>query len=151
MSNDELLKLDNQLCFVIYACSRGLTRTYRPLLDNLGITYPQYLVLLSLWEVDKVTVKSLGERLYLDSGTLTPLLKRMETAGLVSRKRSGIDERKVYITLTKKGKALKQKALNVPQTLGSMLCKDPEVVGEIDTLKNGLEVLLRHLHSVNDK
>ena len=88
MGNDEFLKLDNQLCFVLYACSRGLTRTYRPLLAELDITYPQYLVMLVLWEQDGVSVKALGERLFLDSGTLTPLLKRMASSGLIARKRS---------------------------------------------------------------
>jgi len=114
---DERLKLDNQLCFAIYACSRELTKAYRPLLDELGVTYPQYLALLVLWEKDGVTVKELGERLYLDSGTLTPLLKRMEAAKFVVRKRSGDDERKVIVTLTEEGKALQAKACTVPERL----------------------------------
>jgi DNA-binding MarR family transcriptional regulator len=103
MKNDELLKLDNQLCFSIYACSREITSMYRPFLDELGITYPQYLVLLVLWEQHECTVKELGEHLYLDSGTLTPMLKRMEAADLIKRQRSHTDERKVFVHLTKKG------------------------------------------------
>ncbi len=114
MNREDSLKLDNQLCFVIYACSKELTRLYRPLLDELGITYPQYLVLLVLWEQDGITVGELGERLYLDSGTLTPLLKRLEAARLIVRKRSSEDERKVLIHLTEEGRQLKQKACDIP-------------------------------------
>ncbi|WP_409342973.1 MarR family winged helix-turn-helix transcriptional regulator [Paenibacillus sp. MBLB4367] len=117
MTVDDRLKLDNQLCFAIYACSREVTKLYRPMLDELGVTYPQYLVLLVLWEKDEVTVKELGDRLYLDSGTLTPLLKRMEAAKLVVRKRSGDDERKVMISLTEEGKALQSQACTVPERL----------------------------------
>src|SRR5579875_3340210 len=107
MDINQLLKLENQLCFTVYACSREIIRMYRPMLDKLGITYPQYLVLLVLWEMDELTVSQLGERLYLDSGTLTPLLKRMESMGLITRRRSETDERKVYIYLTEQGQDLK--------------------------------------------
>jgi MarR family transcriptional regulator, organic hydroperoxide resistance regulator len=117
LDNFEHMKLDNQLCFAIYACSREMNRLYRPLLDELNITYPQYLVLLVLWEKDEATVKQLGESLYLDSGTLTPLLKRMEGAGLITRERSSEDERKVVISLTEAGKQLKSKACNLPGAL----------------------------------
>jgi DNA-binding MarR family transcriptional regulator len=113
----ELLKLDNQLCFSIYAASRAITRAYRPLLEPHGLTYPQYLVLLILWEKDGQSVNEIGGRLYLDSGTLTPLLKRMETAGFIVRARSSSDERKVEIRLGAKGSKLRTQALAIPEAL----------------------------------
>lgn len=113
----ELLKLDNQLCFSIYAASRAITRVYRPLLEPHGLTYPQYLVLLILWEKDGQAVGEIGRRLYLDSGTLTPLLKRMEQAGFIVRARSSADERKVEIRLGPKGTELRTHALAIPETL----------------------------------
>ncbi len=109
-----LLLLDNQLCFALYSTSLAMTKLYKPLLEELGLTYPQYLVMLVLWEADGMTVSSLGERLYLDSGTLTPLLKRMESSGLVARIRSLDDERRVHITLTTAGRRLKAQAAKVP-------------------------------------
>jgi len=117
MSSRDPLHLDDQLCFALYHASRALTRAYAPLLDPLGLTYPQYLVLLVLWERDGVTVKALGERLSLDSGTLTPLLKRLAHQGLVSRKRGEDDERVVRIHLTAAGRALRAKAKKVPLDL----------------------------------
>lgn len=108
------LKLENQLCFPVYALSRQITNLYRPHLEEFGLTYPQYLVLLVLWENDVVTVKHLGELLWLDSGTLTPLLKRMEMNGLVERKRSSKDERIVDILITDKGKKLEAQAEKIP-------------------------------------
>jgi len=111
--------LDAQLCFALYSASRALTRAYAPLLDPLGITYPQYLTLLVLWEADDVTVSDIGDRLYLDSGTLTPLLKRLEAEGLVRRRRSADDERVVHVQLTAKGRALKTKARSIPMELAS--------------------------------
>ncbi|MDU0205296.1 MULTISPECIES: MarR family transcriptional regulator [Paenibacillus] len=116
-TNEELLKLDNQLCFSLYASSRAITRMYRPFLEDLGITYPQYLVLLVLWDQKESTVKELSEKLDLDSGTLTPMLKRMETQKLVERKRSVEDERVVNIVITETGLALYEKAFCIPQTL----------------------------------
>lgn len=115
------LYLDNQLCFSIYACSKEVTRFYRPYLEKMGITYPQYITLLVLWEQDGLTVKEIGERLFLDSGTLTPMLKRMEGLQLITRVRSKEDERKVYIELTKQGCTLKEKACSLPQTMASHL------------------------------
>lgn len=112
-SNAALL-LDNQLCFALYSASLAMTRLYKPLLDALGLTYPQYLALLVLWERDGVTVSDLGDRLSLDSGTLTPLLKRLEAAGLVSRLRDAADERRVLIRLTAEGRALRARASHVP-------------------------------------
>ncbi|MGG1676744.1 MarR family winged helix-turn-helix transcriptional regulator [Neobacillus sp. NRS-1170] len=115
MNSDDFLKLDNQLCFSIYACSREITRLYRPILDKLELTYPQFLSLTVLWEHERLTVKDIGEHLYLDSGTLTPMLKRMEAMGLLSRVRASDDERKVFVELTEKGIQLREKALELPE------------------------------------
>ncbi len=126
MNKEDLLLLNNQLCFAVYACSREITNIYRPMLDELGITYPQYLVLLVLWEHQESTVKRLGELLYLDSGTLTPMLKRMETANLIKRQRSPKDERVVIAYLTEKGQTLKEKAYFVSKEIASSVGLDPE-------------------------
>ena len=124
-----MLLLDNQLCFALYSASLAMTRLYKPLLDALGITYPQYLALLVLWERDGLSVSELGERLFLDSGTLTPLLKRLESAGLVSRLRAVDDERRVHITLTPAGRALKAQAANIPGCiLSATHCSIPEAI-----------------------
>ena len=113
MTNN-ILKLSNQLCFPLYAATRQITKLYRPLLEKLEVTYPQYLVLLVLFDEESVTVKALGERLYLDSGTLTPMLKRMEEHGLVERNRSSKDERVVEVSLTEKGRGLEKQAEEIP-------------------------------------
>ncbi len=113
----EKLSLKNQLCFKFYALSRHITALYQPLLNELGLTYPQYLVLLVLWERELITVKELGRQLMLDSGTLTPLLKRMEQKGILHRKRSAADERKVEVSLTEAGVKLKERASCVPSQL----------------------------------
>ena len=112
---DDLLKLDNQLCFALYSTSLAMTKLYKPLLDSLGLTYPQYLVMLALWEEDGQMVSTLGQRLSLDSGTLTPLLKRLQASGLVSRIRDAADERRVHIVLTAEGRRLRAQAVQVPQ------------------------------------
>lgn len=126
---DSMLQLDNQLCFALYSTSLAMTKLYKPLLEELGLTYPQYLAMLVLWEQDGLTVSELGERLYLDSGTLTPLLKRMETAGLVSRIRAVQDERRVHITLTAAGRKLKARAARIPGCiLSATQCSIPELV-----------------------
>jgi len=111
------LSLKNQLCFPIYALAKEVVNQYRPLLDELDVTYPQYLVLMVLWDNEEQTVGQLGEKLFLDSGTLTPLLKRMEQKDMVIRKRSSDDERIVKLSLTPKGKALKEKAKSIPQRI----------------------------------
>jgi DNA-binding MarR family transcriptional regulator len=127
-SNPALL-LDNQLCFALYSASLAMTKLYKPLLEALGLTYPQYLVMLVLWEQDGLTVSALGERLHLDSGTLTPLLKRMEQADLLVRQRSAEDERRVEVTLTLAGKRLKAKAGAVPACLvAASGCPIPELM-----------------------
>jgi MarR family transcriptional regulator, organic hydroperoxide resistance regulator len=143
---DQLLRLDNQICFAVYSAAHAFNRVYKPLLDRLGLTYPQYLVMLSLWERDGVPLKDIGERLFLDSGTLTPLLKRLETAGLVKRTRSTEDERQVLIALTAQGQALKEKARNVPQSiLEASDCSVAELVAlksEIVSLRDRLNAAL---------
>ncbi len=111
------LRLDNQVCFALYSASLAMTKLYKPLLDAIDLTYPQYLVMLVLWERDGLTVSDLGERLFLDSGTLTPLLKRLEAAGLIARLRDAEDERRVRITLSPSGRALRDRAEHVPQHL----------------------------------
>ncbi|EKO25739.1 MarR family winged helix-turn-helix transcriptional regulator [Leptospira interrogans] len=133
------LFLENQVCFPLYACSRALTAIYRPILEELGITYPQYLVLLILWKEDGCSVKEIGKKLYLDSGTLTPLLKRLEDSEFVIRRRSIKDERSVEIYLSAKGKKLRDKAVCVPSKLIESLEIDKKSL--ID-LKKDLDRLL---------
>ncbi|MUL77167.1 MarR family winged helix-turn-helix transcriptional regulator [Mycolicibacterium sp. CBMA 226] len=115
----DALTLDRQLCFALYSASRAMTAAYRPILSELNLTYPQYLVLLVLWEEDRVTVGRLGERLQLDSGTLSPLLKRLEANGFIRRERSLQDERQVEVTLTPAGRKLEAKAQCIPEKLGT--------------------------------
>lgn len=125
---DAMLQLDHQLCFALYSTSLAMTKLYKPLLEKIGLTYPQYLVMLVLWEQDGLTVSELGERLFLDSGTLTPLLKRMESSGVVSRLRAAEDERRVHITLTAAGRQLKAQAAKIPGCiLRATQCAIPEV------------------------
>ncbi|WP_347548300.1 MarR family transcriptional regulator [Pseudalkalibacillus hwajinpoensis] len=147
MEQNEQLKLENQLCFSVYACSREITKMYRPYLDKLGITYPQYLVLLVLWEHHETTVKALGTELYLDSGTLTPLLKRMQEADLVERERSKEDERSVMVRLTAKGEELKEKACIIPDALASNSGLSKV---EFQKALTGFQQLLDHIHAVNE-
>lgn len=120
-TNPSPLALSNQLCFAFYSVSHAFSRAYRQFLDPLGLTYPQYVVLLVLWEQDGLTVKEIGDRLFLDSGTLTPLLKRLESAGHIRRARDKQDERQVRISLTETGSALKGKAEEIPKQVGCVL------------------------------
>ncbi len=113
----ELLRLDKQLCFALYACSREIIKAYKPILDPLDLTYTEYVVLMALWEKDKITVKELGQKIFLDSGTLTPLLKKMADKNLVVRERSESDERSVIISLASKGKTLEKKCRENPEKL----------------------------------
>jgi DNA-binding MarR family transcriptional regulator len=115
------LALERQLCFPLYAAANAMVRAYRPHLDRLGLTYPQYLVLIVLWEEEPLGVGAIGARLHLDSGTLTPLLKRMEGAGIVERRREAADERRVRISLTEKGRALRSEAASIPAAMGGRL------------------------------
>ncbi len=144
MATDDTLHLDQQICFPLYAAANAMVRLYRPLLDALGLTYPQYLAMLVLWEEDGRSVGELGSLLHLDSGTLTPLLKRLETAGLVARQRDPADERRVVITLTATGRKLKTKAREVPSKL---LCEVPLPVGELIELRRRLNELMAALES----
>ena len=141
---DQLLRLDNQICFAVYSAAHAFNRVYKPLLDRLGLTYPQYLVMLVLWERDGVPVKEIGERLFLDSGTLTPLLKRLEQAGQIKRTRSTEDERQVLIGLTAQGHALKDKARAVPPSiLAASECSVPELLA----IKNEIVALRDRLNA----
>ena len=138
------LLLGNQICFAVYSTAHAFNRVYKPLLDRLGLTYPQYLVMMVLWERDGVPVRDIGEKLFLDSGTLTPLLKRMEAAGLIKRTRSTQDERQVLIALTPQGHALKEKARAVPEgILASSACS----VAELVAMKNELVALRDKLNA----
>lgn len=131
-----ILRLDNQVCFALYSASLAMTKLYKPLLDQIGLTYPQYLVMLVLWEQDGVTVSELGERLFLDSGTLTPLLKRLEAQGHIARLRDVQDERRVRITLTAEGRALRDQAEAIPPcVLQSTQCSIAELTALTTELK----------------
>ena len=128
---DELLKLENQLCFPLYACSKEVVRRYTPFLSKLGLTYTQYLVMMALWEYGEMSVSEMGERLFLDSGTLTPLLKKMEAHGLLVRVRSQEDGRRVDVSLTDEGLSLKEKARAVPLAMGQCVDIDGEDAAEL--------------------
>jgi MarR family transcriptional regulator, organic hydroperoxide resistance regulator len=136
------LALDMQLCFALYSASLAMTKLYKPLLAPLGLTYPQYLVMLVLWEHDGLPVSAIGERLTLDSGTLTPLLKRLEAAGLVQRLRDAGDERRVLVQLTTAGRAMKERALAVPQ---QVLCATDCQLDEVSQLTQRLKALRDNL------
>lgn len=142
----EQLKLKNQLCFPVYAASRLIIREYQPYLSELGITYPQYLVLLLLWENQPLAVNDIAEKLILNTNTITPLLKRMETDGIVKRLRSEQDERKVYISLTDHGELLKKKASKIPEALSEKLMQDSFTTQELVALKEQLEKLINLLN-----
>lgn len=139
------LKLDQQICFPLYSVSRLVTKKYKPLLQKLGVTYPQYLVLLVLWEEGEIPVKRISERLFLDTNTLTPLLKRMENSGLIERNRSKLDERSVLISLTTNGENLREQARNIPsQLVGEFDCFLLEKQ-EIEDLKRILDKILNEV------
>ena len=138
------LLLGNQICFAVYSTAHAFNRFYKPLLDKLGLTYPQYLVMMVLWEQDGIPLKDIGEKLFLDSGTLTPLLKRMEAADLIKRTRSTQDERQVLIALTPHGHALRERARAVPQ---AMLASSACSVGELFEMKNELVALRDKLNA----
>jgi DNA-binding MarR family transcriptional regulator len=137
---DTMLQLDNQLCFALYSTSLAMTKLYKPLLDELGLTYPQYLAMLALWERDGLMVSELGERLSLDSGT--PLLKRLEASGLIARIRDVQDERRVHITLTAAGRKLKTRAAKIP---GCILAASQCSVSELISLTQQVQALRRRI------
>ena len=139
------LKLSNQLCFPVYAASRLITREYQPYLDKLGITYPQYLVLMVLWETDRITVNDISTKLILNTNTLTPLLKRMESMDIITRKRSDEDERKVVISLTGKGKEMRSRAASIPDELVNSLQKGTLSLTQLLELRTNLNVLIDFL------
>ncbi len=139
---EELLLLDNQLCFPLYSAANAVIRAYRPMLEQLDLTYAQYLVMMVLWQTNGISFKTLGERLHLDSGTLTPLLKRLEAKGIVERKRSLSDERVRELYLTEQGFALKETALSVPN---SMICKLNLELDELVMLKSICEKVINNL------
>jgi DNA-binding MarR family transcriptional regulator len=138
-------KLDDQLCFALYSASRAMTGAYAEFLGELGITYPQYLVLLTLWEQDGVRVSDVGQRLFLDSATLTPLLKRLEGRGLLERRRSQRDERVVELFLTRAGKALQRRAADMAE---AVFCKTDLSLAGLGALRESLQALTRRLHAL---
>ena len=126
-----VLKLENQLCFPLYACSREVIKNYKPHLDKLGLTYTQYITMLVLWEHERLTVKELGAELYLDSGTLTPLLKKLEEKGLVTRRRSDLDERNLIVTITELGESMRDRALHIPEEMTKCITLPKEDIREL--------------------
>ena len=144
LSPGHALPLDQQLCFALYSASHAMSRAYKPHLDALGLTYPQYVAMLVLWERDGLTVSEVGERLFLDSGTLTPLLKRLERAGHISRLRDAADERRVLIQLTAAGRKLKAKAAPIP---GCMLEAAQCSLNELTALTRQVQQLRDRLHA----
>lgn len=131
----EALKLENQLCFPLYACAKELVRNYKPFLDDLDLTYTQYITMMVMWEVGETNVKDLGARLYLDSGTLTPLLKKLEAKGYLKRTRSKSDERNLLITVTPAGMSLRDQAVKVPYQMGKCVRLEPQKARQLyDTL-----------------
>ena len=139
------LKLENQLCFPLYACSRAVIKQYRPFLEAIGLTYTQYVAMLVCWETEAISVKELGQRLYLDSGTLTPVLKALEQKGYITRRRSAEDERVLIAALTDSGKALQKMAAEIPHQIGGCIRLTPE---EAQTL---YRLLYKLLHTVETK
>jgi len=140
--SDQPLSLDGQLCFALYSTSLAMNKVYRGILKDLGLTYPQYLVMLVLWEGDEITVSDIGHHLFLDSATLTPLLKRMETAKLIQRERAAVDERQVIVSLTAKGRKLREKALDVPR---QVLCAAGYSSGDVAGMIRKLGALRQSL------
>jgi DNA-binding MarR family transcriptional regulator len=139
----DALLLQNQLCFPLYAVSKEVVRLYKPFLDEIGLTYTQYIAMMVLWEKRSLTVKELGEYLYLDSGTLTPLLKKMEAQGIVSRQRNTADERSVIVSVTEAGEALRVRAATIPERIGACL---PLTKDEAETL---YQLLYKVLHAID--
>ena len=124
--NSDTLKLENQLCFPLYACSKEIVRRYKPYLDKIDLTYTQYITMMVMWEEKQINVKELGEKLYLDSGTLTPLLKKLESKDYVKRERSKHDERNLIVTITEKGETLKSKAVDIPEKVSACITLSEE-------------------------
>ncbi|MCR5526002.1 MAG: MarR family transcriptional regulator [Lachnospiraceae bacterium] len=136
MSNSkyDCLKIENQLCFPLYACSKEIVRRYKPFLDELDLTYTQYITMMVLWDKKETNVKELGEKLFLDSGTLTPLLKKLESKGYISRKRSETDERNLIVSITDEGMNLRDRAMTVPEKMSCCVKLDKEKADQLYTL-----------------
>jgi DNA-binding MarR family transcriptional regulator len=145
-SPQDYLALDKQFCFALYSTSLAMTKTYKPLLEELGLTYPQYLVMLVLWKQDDILVKDIGEALFLDSGTLTPLLKRLEAADIISRQRDVSDERQVRVRLTEAGRKLRRQAEKIPRQI---LCASGQDATQLAQLRAELQQLRTALHQAN--
>ena len=142
MEKYDALKLENQLCFPLYACAREIVKAYKPYLDKIDLTYTQYITMMVLWENPRINVKDLGNKLYLDSGTLTPLLKKLEQKGFLNRNRSKIDERVLVIEITDKGLALRDEALGIPKHLGACVSISKE---EFDVLYKLLYKVIKNI------
>ena len=134
----EVLRLDNQLCFPLYACAKEIVRRYKPFLDEIDLTYTQYIVMMVLWEEREINAKELGNRLYLDSGTLTPVLKRLEQKGLITRQRDDKDERVLIVSITKEGDELKDKAVEIPVKMAGCVSFEPQDAAELYRLLHKL-------------
>ena len=132
----EALKLENQLCFPLYACSREIVKQYKPYLKELDLTYTQYIAMLALWEHEQMNVRELGDKLHLDSGTLTPVLKKLEQKGYLTRKRDTSDERVLNVTLTKEGAALRRAAVDIPDRLSGCVSLNDEEISQLQALLN---------------
>ena len=143
-ASDKILCLENQLCFPLYACAKEVIRLYKPFLEDIDLTYTQYIAMLVIWEEKEITVHELGDKLYLDSGTLTTMLKKLENKGYIKRTRSSSDERNLIITITKIGEELKEKALNIPPKMGACIplnAEDAKCLYKIlNTLLNNFNV-----------
>lgn len=134
----EALRLDNQLCFPLYACAKEIVRRYKPFLDEIDLTYTQYIAMMVLWEEREINVKELGSRLYLDSGTLTPVLKRLEQKGFITRQRDDKDERVLIVSITKEGDELKDKAVDIPVKMAGCVSLEPQDAAELYRLLHKL-------------
>lgn len=141
MDKYEVLKLENQICFPLYACSKEIVKRYTPFLEEIDLTYTQYITMLVLWEHKEMNVKELGKFLYLDSGTLTPVLKKLEQKGYITRKRDTKDERVLNVAVTEDGMALREKALNIPMQIGGCVRLEPEEAIQLHTI---LQKLLKN-------
>ena len=142
MDNNDCLKLENQLCFPLYVCAKEVVRQYKPFLDELDLTYTQYITMMALWDVKEINVKELGNKLYLDSGTLTPLLKKLESKGYLTRTRSKQDERSLIIKITDSGEALRSRAAEIPTKVGACICLSPE---KKSALREALNEILENI------
>ncbi len=148
MSKYDCLKLENQLCFPLYACAKAVTRHYKPFLDSLDLTYTQYITMMVMWDKKKINVKELGECIYLDSGTLTPVIKKLESKGYISKHRSEDDERSVLVEITAEGEKLKDEAVKVPAAMGGCIAISEKDAAELYRI---LYTILGHFDEMDKK